>query len=149
MTAENGLNNMMTSFLNLENSFTSTIASLAPSPITGERLMPGSLYIIVSAMGGSIISRNRNIILRATVPLAVGIGAGYVVLPHTMRNIGDLVWTYEERVPVLAMNHMRLRGAAEETWRQTIVHSRLASAWTDEKVRGGREAIEGWVRKGK
>ena len=111
--------------------------------------MPGLLYVLVSAMAGSIVSRNRGILLRATVPLAVGIGAGYVVLPHTMRNVGDLVWRYEEKVPVLAMNHVRLRGAAEETWRQTVVHGRLAGAWADEKVRVGREAIEDWVRKGK
>ena len=109
--------------------------------------MPGSLYVLVSAMAGSIVSRNRGIILRGTVPLAVGIGAGYMVLPYTMRNVGDLIWTYEERVPVLAMNHMRIRGAAEETWRQTVIHGRLASAWADEKVRISREAVENWVRK--
>jgi len=66
--AENKVNEFMDSVLHLEESFTSTIASLAPPPQSGEKLMPGSLYVLVAAMTGSIVSRNRNVLLRATVP---------------------------------------------------------------------------------
>lgn len=111
--------------------------------------MPGALYVLVSAMAGSIISRNRNIFLRASVPVAVGIGAGWVVLPHTMRNVGDLVWKYEEKVPVVAVNHMRVKGAVVESWRQAEVHGKLARAWADERVRVAREALQEWIRKGR
>ena len=97
---------MMDSFLHLENSFTSTIASLAPPPQSGEKLLPGTLYVLVAAMTGSIISRNRNIVLRGVVPLAVGIGAGWVFLPITMRNISDLLWKYEEKFPAIADSHL-------------------------------------------
>ena len=55
-----------------EKNFTNTIASLAPSPETGEQLLPGAIYVLVATLAGSIVSRNRGIFLRATVPLAVG-----------------------------------------------------------------------------
>ena len=137
----------MSSVLHSERAFTQTIASLAPPPETHERVMPGALYVLVAAMTGSIISRNRNILLRATTPFAVGLGAAWIVLPYTMRNVADLVWTYEEKVPVVALNHMRIRGAVEESWRQAKIHGEATKRWSDEMVREGREAIEGWVRK--
>ena len=98
-------------------------------------------------MAGSIVSRNRNILLRASVPVAVGIGTGWIVLPYTMRNVGDLVWRYEEKVPVVAMNHMRAKGFLIEGWRQTELRGRLVGAWADERVRVARETVEAWVKK--
>ncbi|MCJ1351383.1 MAG: hypothetical protein MMC33_001367 [Icmadophila ericetorum] len=148
-TVETRFNDLMTSILHIENSFTSTIASLAPDPATGERLLPGGLYVFVAAMAGSIISRNRNILLRASTPLAAGITAGWILLPNTMRNVSELVWTFEERAPVVAENHLRVKGTVVEGARQVRVHTRLASAWAEERVRQGREAVEGWVKKGK
>lgn len=59
-----------------ETDFTNTIASLAPGPETGEQLLPGLIYTLVATMAGSIVSRNRNFIIRATFPAAVGITAG-------------------------------------------------------------------------
>ncbi|KAI4124679.1 MAG: hypothetical protein LQ338_004679 [Usnochroma carphineum] len=87
---ETRFNNFMSLLLTQERSFTSTIASLAPPPGSHERLMPGALYVLVAAMSGSILTRNRNILLRATVPFAVGVGAAWVVLPVTTRNVADL-----------------------------------------------------------
>ncbi|MCJ1443211.1 MAG: hypothetical protein MMC23_003709 [Stictis urceolatum] len=147
--AEDRFNNTMTRAFSLEQSLTSTLASLAPAVETHERILPGALYVLVAAMAGSIVTRNRNILLRATVPLGVGVGAGWVVLPHTTRNVADLVWRYEERVPVLAMNHLRARGAAEEAWRQARSRGERVGRWADERVREGREGVEGWVRKGR
>ncbi|KAL9024218.1 MAG: hypothetical protein Q9196_006679, partial [Gyalolechia fulgens] len=89
---EDSLNNLMSNILTRERSFTSTIASLAPPPTSHERIMPGALYVLVAAMSGSIVTRNRNILLRATVPFAVGVGAAWIVLPVTTRNVADLVW---------------------------------------------------------
>ncbi|KAL3419279.1 Apolipoprotein O domain-containing protein [Phlyctema vagabunda] len=147
--AEDKVNDIMDSALDLESSFTSTIASLAPSRESGERLMPGAVYVLVAAMTGSIVSRNRNIVLRAAVPLAVGIGAGWVVLPVTMRNVSDLLWKYEQRFPVVADGHIRTREGIEKAWYMARVHTKLAVDTVDEKVGAGREAVEGWVRKGK
>lgn len=139
----------MSAVLNQERTFTETIASLAPAPETHEQVMPGALYILVAAMTGSIISRNRNILLRATMPFAVGLGVAWIVLPVTMRNVGDLVWTYEEKVPVISINHMRIRGAVEEGWRQAKIREEATKQWIDERVGESMEAVEGWVRKGR
>lgn len=139
----------MSSALHQEKAFTQTIASLAPPPESHERVMPGALYVLVAAMTGSIISRNRNILLRASVPLAIGLGTAWVVLPVTTRNVGDLVWTYEEKAPLIAENHMRIRGAVEEGWRQAKKRGEVTKQWSDERVRKSREAIESWVMKGK
>ena len=139
----------MSTLLTHERSFTQTISSLAPPPETRERVMPGAIYVLVAAMAGSIVSRNRNILLRTTVPFALGLGAAWVVLPVTMRNVSDLVWTYEEKAPLISMNHMRIRGAMEEGWRQGKIRTEATRKWTEETVRGGREAVEGWVKKGR
>lgn len=139
----------MDSALHLESSFTSTVASLAPSPQSGERLMPGSLYVLVAAMTGSIVSRNRNILLRATVPLVVGIGAGWVVLPVTMRNVADLVWKYEQRFPAVADRHIKTRDRAEQIWATARAHTRMTVDMVGDKVSSGRETVEDWVKKGK
>ncbi|MCJ1293581.1 hypothetical protein MMC34_005136 [Xylographa carneopallida] len=147
--AETRLNDFMTRALHLETSFTSTIASLAPPPQANEHLLPGGLYVLVAAMAGSIATRNRNILLRASVPLAVGVGAGWAVLPYTMRNVGDLVWGWEERVPVVAENHLRVRAGAEEAWRHARMGGERVGKWADERVREGRQVVEGWVRKGR
>lgn len=111
--------------------------------------MPGSLYVLVAAMSGSIVSRNRNVLLRATVPVAVGIGAGWVVLPVTMRNVSDLLWKYEQRFPAIADGHLRTREGIEKAWRMARVHTQQAVNIVDDKVSSGREAVEGWVKKGK
>jgi organizing structure protein 2 len=149
VAAETKVNSIMDSFLHLENSFTSTVASLAPAPQSGEKLMPGSIYVLVAAMTGSIISRNRNILLRGFVPLAVGIGAGWVVLPVTMRNVSELLWKYEEKFPAIAEGHIRTRNGIEKAWYMARLHSEQAVRIVDEKVGEGRDAVEGWVRKGK
>ena len=103
--------------------------------------------MLVAAMAGSIVSRNRNVLLRATVPAAVGLGAAWVVLPVTMRNVNDLVWTYEEKVPVISMNHLRIRGAIEDGVKESrAAYARVRRA-VEEGVKEGREVVEGWVRK--
>lgn len=149
VNAEDGINNLMTRFLDLESSFTSTVASLAPSKESGERLLPGGIYVLVAAMAGSIITRNRNILLRATVPIATGVGAGYAVLPVTTRNVGDLVWKYEERYPVIRDNHIRVRDGIKHFVDTGKAHSQMGLAMAEEKVQGVTEAVQDWVKKGK
>ena len=139
----------MSAFLTKEQNFTSTIASLAPAPQTGEQLLPGALYVLVASMAGSIISRNRNLILRAATPPAVGIGAAYVVLPNTMRNVGDLIWTFEERSEFVAVNHLRIRGAVSEGWAQATVRRESIKEWSVKSARGIRETVESWIQQGR
>ena len=139
----------MDSVFDLEQSFTSTLASLGPPRESGEKLMPGAIYVLVAAMAGSIVTRNRNILLRASVPLAMGVGAGWTVLPVTMRNVSDLTWKYEQKVPALANAHLQIREGLEKGVSFAKVHKEVGARYVDEKVTDAREAVESWVKQGK
>ncbi|KKY34717.1 hypothetical protein UCDDA912_g05269 [Diaporthe ampelina] len=148
-SAEDAVNRTMDRAFHLEKSFTDTIASLAPPPESGEKLMPGLVYVLVAAMAGSIVTRRSNILLRATVPAAFGVGMGWTAIPHTMRNTSDLAWKYEQRYPAVAQGHLQIK----DSWRQGVsfarVHTQLGRDKLEEKVKGARETVEEWVRKGK
>lgn len=126
-----------------------TVASLAPSPETGEQLLPGAIYVLVATMAGSIVSRNRNIVIRATFPLAVGITAAWMLIPVTMQNVADLGWEYEKRVPVIAETHAQIGSITRNVWRQAKVHAQAVTRWADETAGQSREKVEGWIRNGK
>lgn len=146
--SEDGINNMMSRYLNLEQSFTSTIASLAPPPTANEHLLPGTVYILVAAMAGSIISRNRGFLLRFATPTAFGVGAAYTFLPVTTRNVGDLVWKYEQRYPALAKTHLQIRDRAEQIWETSKAHTQTTMDIAEQKLDEARKGVEGFVGKG-
>lgn len=148
-TAEEKLNAGLSRLFETEASITSTLASLAPPPESGERLMPGVVYVLVSSMAGSIIARNKNVLVRVAAPVGFGLGAAYVLLPVTMGNVGRLVWEYEKRFPKVAETHLKVREKYETAVRMARVHARLAVEEVENKVREARESVEGWVKKGK
>ncbi|KAK4105463.1 hypothetical protein N658DRAFT_555945 [Parathielavia hyrcaniae] len=147
--AEDAVNGAMARVFALERSFTSTVASLAPPRESGERLMPGLIYVLVAGMAGSIVARNRNVLVRGAAPLALGLGAALVVLPVTIGNVGGLAWEYEKRFPAVADAHLRARDGVAQGVYMARVHTELAQRKVHEGVRDAREALEGWVRKGK
>lgn len=149
LRAENTFNDIVSRAMQADERFTSTIASLAPPPESGEKLRPGSIYVLVAAMAGSIVARNKGIIMRAATPVAFGTVAAYTLLPVTMRNVGDLVWEYEKRVPALAEQHVRIRTAAEESWARAVAHSGYGREWMEAKIGTGREAVNEWLKKGR
>lgn len=149
VAAEDRVNTAVDSALGLEQSFTGTIASLAPPRDSGEKLMPGAIYVLVAAMAGSIVARNRGLVVRAALPLALGVAAGWAVVPLTMRNVSDLAWRYEQRFPAVADAHLGLRDSVQRGVSFAKVHSRLGVRYVDDKVTGAREAVEGWVKQGK
>lgn len=148
LAVENSFNDFLSRALHVENAFTNTVASLAPSPDSGEHFMPGGVYVIVAAMAGSIVSRNRGIFLRAASPLTFGTVAAWSLLPVTMRNVSDLVWEYEKRVPALADNHIQLREKAEHIWQTGLAHSGMARGIMEDKIGEGRKKLEELVSKG-
>ncbi|ROW18231.1 hypothetical protein VPNG_00204 [Cytospora leucostoma] len=147
--AEDSVNRSMDRAFNLEKSFTDTVASLAPPAESGEKLMPGLVYVLVAAMAGSIVTRRSNILLRATVPAAFGVAAGWTVLPVTMGNVSDLTWRYEQRFPVVAQGHIQAKESLRQAVSFATVHTKLGRDVVEEKVKGVRESVEEWVRKGK
>lgn len=148
-TAEDAVNGAMDRAFHLEKSFTDTVASLAPPRESGERLMPGLVYVLVAAMAGSIVTRRSNVLLRAAAPLAFGTAAGWAVIPRTMTNVSDLASTYEQRVPAVADAHRQTREGIEKGVRFVRVHAQLGANYLDTKITEARETVEEWTRKGK
>lgn len=132
-----------------ERSVSQTLGSLAPSPQSGERLMPGLIYVLVSGLAGSIVSRNRGLVLRTATPLGFGVAAGWFVLPVTMSNVSALLWQWEQKTPVVADAHVKVRDRMERGVRFVDVHGRLAKDWIETRLRTTREAVEEWVKKGR
>ena len=149
--AEDGVNGALERAFGLERTFTSTVASLAPPRESGERLLPGLCYVLVASMAGSIVARNRGFLLRASAPLALGLGAGYLALPVTMRNVGDLLWRFEvERLPpAVSEAHLAARDGLQRSYSFAAVHARLGRSYVDDKVRAARDVVEDWVKQGK
>lgn len=98
-------------------------------------------------MAGSIIARRRMLPIKALTPVAVAVGAGWYFLPETSRNVGDLLWEWEKRVPGVAENHLAVREAAEKAWKTTEKTVREGRREVDEVVSKGRKTVEGWVKK--
>ncbi|KAI9710480.1 MAG: hypothetical protein M1820_002616 [Bogoriella megaspora] len=149
VSLEDTLNSTLTSLFSLEHSFTSTLSSLAPPPTSNEQLLPGLLYVLVSSMFGSILTRRSNILFRFSVPIAAGLAAGRVFVPITMGNVGALVWEYEKKVPVVAETHQRVQERVERFLVTGREHSKMGVEMVKGKVGEGVGVVEEWVRKGK
>ncbi|KAH8704883.1 putative mitochondrial protein [Talaromyces proteolyticus] len=149
LAAENAFNDFLSRVLRIENAFTDTVASLAPSAESGERLLPGGIYVVVSAMAGSIVSRNRGIVLRSATPLAFGTVAAWTLLPVTMRNVSDFLWEYEKKVPAVADNHLKARNFIEHTYTTGVAHSQMGRVMLEDKIGEIRESLEKWISKGR
>jgi organizing structure protein 2 len=139
----------MDRFMSAEHTFTSTVASLAPPKESNEKLLPGGIYVLVAAMAGSILSRNRNILIRFVTPVVTGVTAAHYVVPRTTENVGNLIWRWEERFPVVRDNHLRVSGGVRHFVETGKAHSQMGLAMAEEKVAGVRESVEEWVRKGR
>ena len=147
--AEDTLNSGMDRVMDAEHSFTSTVASLAPPKESNEKLLPGGIYVLVAAMAGSIISRNRNILIRFATPILTGVTTAHYVVPRTTQNVGNLIWSYEEKYPVVRDNHLRITEGVRHFVETGKAHSQMGLAMAEERVGGVRESVEGWVKKGR
>lgn len=145
--AQQAIDAAFTRYLEVEGSVTKTIAGLAPPRSSEEKVVPGLLYVAVTTMAGSIAARRRMLPVRAVVPLAMAVGAGWYFLPETSTNVGALLWEWEKKVPKVAENHLLVRGKAEEAWRVAEKTVRDGRNEVDEAVKKGRRTVEGWVGK--
>jgi len=145
---EQAVNNGMTRALNAEHDVASTIRSLAPPKESNEKLLPGGIYVLVAAMAGSIISRNRNIFVRFVTPIITGVTTAHYVVPRTTENVGNLVWRWEEKYPVVRDNHLRVTESVRHFIETGKAHSQMGLAMAEEKVSGVRESVQDWVKKG-
>lgn len=107
-----------------------------------ERLMPGALYVGIIGLSGSIIARNRALPIRFLTPIVFLVTSASVLLPRTTRNVGDLVYDYESRVPELKRAHDSVRqGMARSLWKAGEVVEE-AEHLLDGAVQGSKDAFE-------
>jgi MICOS complex subunit MIC26 len=81
--------------------------------------------------------------------LAVGIGAGWYLIPVTMRNTSDLIWEYEKKVPVVSETHAAIGGFARTAFREMRERGNVVAKKADEAAGEARKGVEGWVEKGR
>ena len=133
----------------MERDFTQTIASLAPPAESNEAVMPGVIYVLVATLAGSIVSRNRGIVLRTMVPLAFGTTAAYAALPITMENVGELYRDYESKYPALHSKHAELNQRTRYIWETGKAHTLMTVERGTNMLDEAREKMEDWVKQGK
>lgn len=142
------LDDAFTVYHGYESAFASTISRLVPPKTSHEQVVPGVLYVAVASMGGSIVARNRLFPIRALTPVGVGVGAAWYFLPETSKNVADLLWEYELKVPAVAEGHLAARKAVLDAWKLADENVKMGRKAVDEGVAKGREIVEGWVKKG-
>lgn len=82
------------------------------------------------------------------MPVALGLGVAWVVLPTTMGNVSGFVWEWEEKkVPGLARRHLEVRGLVEDGVKGMTRLVEMVRDGVEEGVRKGREGLEGLAGK--
>lgn len=94
--------NKFEKYLNYERNVVTTVASLKSAR---EEVLPNGIYVLIATLTGSIVSRRRNIALRALTPIVFGVSAFAYFMPGTFKNTRNLTWQYEQKVPQLAQVH--------------------------------------------
>ncbi|KAI8579177.1 hypothetical protein K450DRAFT_243128 [Umbelopsis ramanniana AG] len=84
----------------------------------GEYVMPNALYVGVAALAGTIVSRNRNVVLRFATSTAFAVGTSYYLMPNTTRNIGQHLDRLERKFPPLYGAHQQLNEAFGDARKQ-------------------------------
>ena len=65
-----------------------------------------------------------------------------------MQNVRALVWSYEERLPVLRDTHIRVHDRLHNIAQTSRAHSGLLVVRLEDSVRALRESVEGWIGNG-
>lgn len=116
-----------------------TLKSLKPKQ---EALIPGGIYVAIIGLSGSIISRNRAFPLRFLTPLLFFVVSSKVILPETSSNVGDLIYSWESRVPEVKKWHDFTRShVAMGIWKAGEVVED-AEHMIDGAVKGSKEVFE-------
>ncbi|KAH8550839.1 apolipo protein O-domain-containing protein [Umbelopsis sp. PMI_123] len=109
------LHQVQTKLQKFENNVKKTIdETIAP----GEHVMPNALYVGVAALAGTIVARNRNIVLRFATSTAFAVGTSYYLMPNTTRNIGNHLDRLERKFPPLYDAHQQLNEAFGDARKQ-------------------------------
>ncbi|TDL26918.1 hypothetical protein BD410DRAFT_475685 [Rickenella mellea] len=101
-------------WIGVEHAVENRVKSLIPPD---EPLTPGLLYVGVATLTGSVVSRNRNIALRLTLPPTLFLLSLNYLLPKTSSNIGAYVSQLEHKyTPALARTQDTAIAHSAMTW---------------------------------
>ena len=81
-------------------------------------------------------------------PIITGVTTAHYVVPRTTENVGNLVWRWEEKYPVVRDNHLRVTESVRHFIETGKAHSQMGLAMAEDKVQGVRETVQDWVKKG-
>ncbi|OAD04419.1 hypothetical protein MUCCIDRAFT_123563, partial [Mucor lusitanicus CBS 277.49] len=96
------VNGWVQKYQELENQVTTEINSTIDKD---EEIFPNVVYVGVAALAGTIIARNRNIVLRFLTSTTLAVGASYYLLPKTTHNVAVQLEKLERRYPQLQAAH--------------------------------------------
>ncbi|EGX47853.1 hypothetical protein TWF173_007903 [Orbilia oligospora] len=147
--AQRFLDTYFDKYLHVEHNVTTTVASLAPSHRSKETVLPGAIFIAISTMAGSVLARRRMLPIRFLTPVVTGVAASWYFLPETTRNVADLAWKWEQKVPQVAETHLKVRDGVEEGWKTAKGGYDHAIGTVEDTTSKARRTIEGWVRNSK
>ncbi|CAH6722212.1 MICOS subunit Mic26p [[Candida] jaroonii] len=83
-----------------ERSVTTTVSELHDK---NEDLVPNGIYVIVGALSGTVMSRQRGILSKITFPVIMGLVSFKYFLPQTFNSTKNFVWKLEKKtVPEIA-----------------------------------------------
>jgi organizing structure protein 2 len=99
-------------------------------------------------MAGGILTRRKIWPVRAVTPVLVGVAAAWCFIPETARNVGDLLWEWERKVPRVAETHLVVRKNVEGGLRRTAETIEEGRRKVDEAAKGVRKTVEELVKKG-
>ncbi|KAI9498845.1 apolipo protein O-domain-containing protein [Zychaea mexicana] len=83
-----------------------------------EEILPNALYIGVAALAGTILARNRNIVIRFATSTALAVGASHYLLPKTTQNVCVQLEKVERKYPQLQSAHQSVNEVVGDARKQ-------------------------------
>lgn len=123
----------------MESEVTNTVNSTIDKD---EEIFPNILYVGVAALGGTILARNRNIVLRFLTSTTLAVGASYYLLPKTTQNVAAHLERLEKRYPQLIELHQQVNNTVNDARKQVDDTVAQLRGVVDENTNKLREQIQ-------
>jgi hypothetical protein len=107
-----------------------------------EEIYPNIIYVGVAALAGTIIARNRNIVLRFLTSAGLATGTSYYLLPKTTHNVALQLEKLERKYPPLQEAHQQLNVAVDDVTKQVDATLAQLRGSIDESATSLRQQIQ-------
>jgi MICOS complex subunit MIC26 len=82
-----------------------------------EKLNPGILYVLIAGLSASVLARQRNFLVRFTLPPLFVVAAMPYFLPKTSHNLRNYLSDLEDKyLPEMAAQHDKINGQLGMHW---------------------------------